>query len=117
MRLTPDELARLERMFVSGTVRSDPNTLSATDRMLDAMIAAAHASMSSSAHRCRSIRSGAPAERSKSRTSPADQSHSEVNPPTSDASSALQSDQATPHRLDDLIRVRRALLDDAERGA
>jgi hypothetical protein len=37
MQLSGDELARLELMFDSCEVRSDPETLSGTDRMMDAM--------------------------------------------------------------------------------
>ena len=43
MRLTEEELTRIERMFAEGVVRSDPPSPSATDRLMDAMIERARA--------------------------------------------------------------------------
>ena len=37
MQLSDDELARLDQMIDAGQLRSEPATLSATDKMLDAM--------------------------------------------------------------------------------
>jgi hypothetical protein len=90
MHLTPAELERLEAMCAAGQVRSDPPTLSRTDRMLDAMIAA-----------------------SRTRAKP----RPETAPPTQAAASPdvppramLHRPRRLPYRLEELLEIRRALL-------
>jgi len=85
MHLTPAELARLEAMIAAGQVRSEPEALSATDRLLDAMRLAA-ARRPAPAARPVPARDAAPAG----------------------ADSGL--DWTEPRALDELIAIRRALL-------
>lgn len=86
MRLSPEELERLEAMCAAGQVRSDPPTLSATDRMLETMSAAARA-------------------RAKPRPAP-------PRPPSCPAAArdTPPARRRLPARLEDLLEIRRALL-------
>ena len=117
MKLSNEELARLEQMFASGQVRSDPPTLSATDRMLDDMIRAASTRMEDRMSRGRLTGNGqAPGYRS-SRTSPAYIANVRTIPLNSNAPSEPQLDWNVPRTLDELIRIRQTLLHAEERNA
>ena len=93
MRLSNEELARLEQMFASGLVQSDPLTLSATDRMLEDVIRGA-------------CTKAAP---------PSYPANASTVPQNSDAPSEAQSSWKTPRTLDELIRIRQTLLRDKAR--
>jgi hypothetical protein len=110
MHLTLTELARLESMFASGQVRSDPSTLSATDRMMDAMIQVAKLKTTGRLARrvmSQTARQAAPDHEPEDPRAAecGDRGRSEV-----EATSEGQPDWDTPRTLEELIEIRRALL-------
>src|SRR5690242_8884781 len=92
MQLSAEELARLEEMFSSGIVRSDPSTLSATDRMLDDLTRVAR---KRTTHRT-----------SRSRLTAMGRKFSLNSSAPSDLNLAWN----IPRTLDELIQVRKVLL-------
>ena len=102
MHLSAAELARLELMVAAGQVRSDPPTLSPTDRTLDAMIQAAQMK---SKHRPDAHRKSAdtPSDSGKK----GDGQHSMPDP---NAANERRSNWETPRTLAELIQIRQALL-------
>jgi hypothetical protein len=122
MHLSTAELARLELMFASGQVRSDPPTLSDTDRMMDAMMHAAN--MKDKAHRdaqgiARDRQAG---ERIACETArdpeanhrqAADREGGKV-PRDSTVAGELRVNWNTPRTLEELIQIRRALMRNEE---
>jgi hypothetical protein len=117
MQLSTAELARLELMVASGRVRSDPPTLSATDRMMDAMIHAARTKVKARMSPGRLTGNGQASEQIPSGASPAHQANATTVPLISSAPGELQVDWNTPRTLHELIRIRQALLRDEERNA
>lgn len=111
MHLTDEELARLEQMFASGQVRSDPSPLSCTDQTMDELIRAARMKEADRRAR-RSAAQTSPAaaplpQTPKSSAAAYGQSGSGPDAPT--AKDAGQ-DWNVPRTLEQLIGIRRALM-------
>lgn len=107
MRLSAEELARLELLFTAGQIRSDPSIPSATDRLMDAMRLSAQQRLS---------RRRGP----QSRNEKSDARHAASIPRPSDVVigqgnettvvDGSQIDWNLPHTLEELIQIRLALL-------
>lgn len=85
MQLSADELTRLDMMFRSCQVRSDPPMLSDTDRMLDAM-----------------------------RRSEAASDNNAPRPPEASSRSDIRPNSTTARTLNELIHIRRGLMRNKE---
>jgi hypothetical protein len=94
MHLSIAELARLEAMFAEGKVRSDPPRLSATDRLLDAMMLAARHRTGPANGASVSTGAGLKAKSAIARVS--------------------EQDWDLPRTLEQLIEIRRSLMGDGD---
>jgi len=111
MHLSAEELVRLEQMFDSGRVRSEPTTLSATDRMMDAMIAAAQLKTDLRRAR-RAIAQGRCEPPPTPRTPETSRVGHDDGAVADRATGAkLLLDWKLPRTLDELILIRQSLLD------
>ena len=114
MHLSIAELERLEQMFASGQVRSDPPTLSATDRLMDAMIHAAEQKA-----RVRRARQAMPqpapqAAPAHATNDPQAADRDGANAAELEAAGEPARDWNTPRTLEELIEIRRALMRNEE---
>jgi hypothetical protein len=111
MHLSTAELARLELMFASGEVRSEPPTLSTTDRMMDAMIRAAQIK---AAARMDRLVMAKPASEAAPACETNDRAAGRKGGNVPDPEAAPRGNWNIPRSLEELIEIRRALIRNEE---